>query len=553
VKDSGDYVLTASYSYRNIDGTYTCTQVSSKSQTFGSTTLTLSYTYDANGNILSVSDGTDTTTYTYDDLNQLIWEYNEGAGKAWNYSYDLGGNILTKTEYDYADGETSNPTTVNYTYGDSTWGDLLTAYDGETISHDGIGNPLNLKGWALTWQGGRQLASMSKNDESLSFSYNESGLRTKKTVGTAETSYYYNGTALTAEVTDDYELYFRYDSSGNLIGFTHKAATAETEYFYVKNLQGDILKVIDSTGTVKASYSYDAWGNILTATGDMAEINPLRYRGYYYDTETGWYYLQSRYYDPGIGRFVNADAVLNPSTVLGYSLFAYCVNNPTNMSDTTGNIPFFIITAAIGAVVGAVVGGVVAAKNGGNVWAGIGIGAAAGALIGTGAGMAAGAALAGSITATTGAVMAGGSTLVATVGTGGLGAGASYIANNLSKTVNNLAPAVQSSASKMQQVVEKGKAGELAAGITKNHSHIESLTGTAHYRIPDMLDRSAKILGEVKNYSGTISLTAQLKDFVLWSQLNGYKMYLYTNSKSFTGPLQQLIDNRVIEVFPIGK
>lgn len=166
--------------------------------------------------------------------------------------------------------------------------------------------------------------------------------------------------------------------------------------------------------------------------------------------------------------------------------------------------------------------------------------------------MAAGAALSGSITATTGAVMAGGSTLVATVGTGGLGAGATYIANNLSQAANNLAPAAQTAASKMQQVYEKGKAGELVANITKNHAHIDSLTGTAKYRIPDMLDRSARILGEVKNYSGTISLTAQLKDFALWSQLNGYQMHLYTNSTSFTGPLQQLIDNGVIQVFPIG-
>ncbi len=67
-----------------------------------------------------------------------------------------------------------------------------------------------------------------------------------------------------------------------------------------------------------------------------------------------------------------------------------------------------------------------------------------------------------------------------------------------------------------------------------------------------VLDRSARILGEVKNYSGTISLTAQLKDFALWSQLNGYQMHLYTNSTSFTGPLQQLIDSGVIQVFPIG-
>lgn len=122
------------------------------------------------------------------------------------------------------------------------------------------------------------------------------------------------------------------------------------------------------------------------------------------------------------------------------------------MTDETGDLPFFAITAAIGAVVGAVVGGVVAAKNGKNVWAGIGIGAAAGALIGTGAGMAAGAALAGSITATTGAVMAGGSALVTTVATGGIGAGVTYIANNLQHAGNEISTAI---ATTTQKIVSK--------------------------------------------------------------------------------------------------
>ena len=222
------------------------------------------------------------------------------------------------------------------------------------------------------------------------------------------------------------------------------------------------------------------------------------------------------------------------------------------MTDTTGNIPFFVITAALGAVVGAIVGGVIASQNGSDIWSGISIGAAAGALIGTGAGMLAGAALAGSITATTSAVMAGGSALVTTVSTGGVGAGVAYIANNLSQAINNLTPAVQATTRKMQDIAAKGKTGEVLSGITKNTSHIPSLTGTASYRIPDMLDHSTRILGEVKNYSGTISLTSQLRDFVLWSQLNGYQMHLYTNSTSFTGPLQQLIDADVIKVFPIG-
>ena len=172
----------------------------------------------------------------------------------------------------------------------------------------------------------------------------------------------------------------------------------------------------------------------------------------------------------------------------------------------------------------------------------------AGALIGTGAGMAAGAALTGSITATTGAVIAGGSALVSTVATGGLGAGATYIANNLSQSVNNAAPAVQAGATKMQQVAAKGRAGEVASGLVKNTKHIPSLTGTASYWIPDGLTDT--ILAEVKNYSGTLSYTNQLKDFVLYSQSNGLEMHLYTNAH-LTGPLQQAVDSGLIQVFPL--
>ena len=226
------------------------------------------------------------------------------------------------------------------------------------------------------------------------------------------------------------------------------------------------------------------------------------------------------------------------------------MNNPVTLSDNTGNWPFFAVTAVIGAVVGAVVGGVVAANNGGNIWAGIGIGAAAGALIGTGFGMGAGAALAGSITASTGAVMAGGSALLGTVATGGLGAGVTYVANNLSQAVNNTAPIVQAGASKMQQVAAKGKAGEIASGLVKNTKQIPSFTGTASYRIPDGLDTTKKILSEVKNYSGTLSYTSQLRDFVLWSQANGYQMHLYTNAR-LTGPLQQAVDSGLIQLFPL--
>ena len=391
----------------------------------------------------------------------------------------------------------------------------------------------------------------------MSYRYNDSGVRIRKSVNGVATDYLVDGTNIIAEKTGNNTIWYYYDAAGLRVGFTYN----NIPYYYIYNAQGDVIGLFNVSQQIVARYNYDAWGKIIsvtdgsgaeiTDTTHIAHVNPFRYRGYYYDAETGFYYVSSRYYDPEIGRWINADALVDQNSVLGYNLFAYCRNNPVNMTDTTGNLPFFAITAAIGAVVGAVVGGVVAAKNGGNVWAGVGIGATAGALIGTGAGMAAGAALAGSITATTGAVMAGGSALVATVGTGGLGAGATYIANNLSQAANNLAPAAQTAASKMQEVATKGKAGEALSGLAKNTSHIPSLTGTASYRIPDGLDAGMRILSEVKNYSGTLSYTNQLKDFVMWSQANGYQMHLYTNA-TLTGPLQQVVDSGIIQLFPLG-
>ena len=315
-------------------------------------------TYDANGNIATAGIDGKTPTYEYDDLGQLVWEKNAAAGKAWNYTYDNGGNILSRTEYACSSSGTvsGSGTTTSYTYGDAEWGDLLTAYDGEEITYDGIGNPLSYRGWTMSWQGGRQLSSMTKGSDMLSFAYNESGLRTSKAVNGVTHSYVWQGSKLAADITDAYALYLHYDSAGDVIGFTRTANGADAEYFYVKNLQGDILKVITATGTEAATYTYDAWGKLLTSTGDMADVNPLRYRGYYYDIETQLYYVSSRYYDPAICRFTSVDSV----EALGanddfasLNLFAYCGNSPVARQDDNG---YLWANVLIGAVVGAVAG-----------------------------------------------------------------------------------------------------------------------------------------------------------------------------------------------------
>ena len=107
-------------------------------------------------------------------------------------------------------------------------------------------------------------------------------------------------------------------------------------YFYQKNLQGDIVAVLTDDGYTVASYTYDAWGKV-TSSGSIAQINPIRYRGYYYDTDTGFYYLQSRYYDPAVKRFINADSYVNANgDFIGFNMYAYCGNNSIFYKDSTG-------------------------------------------------------------------------------------------------------------------------------------------------------------------------------------------------------------------------
>lgn len=125
---------------------------------------------------------------------------------------------------------------------------------------------------------------------------------------------------------------FIYDNQGLpfALNYSTNNGSSFTTYYYVLNLQGDVVKLVTASGTEAASYAYDAWGNLLSASGSMAYTNPLRYRGYYYDAETRFYYLQSRYYDPVYHRFINADsyASTNATNATACNMFAYCYNNP---------------------------------------------------------------------------------------------------------------------------------------------------------------------------------------------------------------------------------
>ena len=322
-------------------------------QTITQSGTTLTYAYDDAGNITSVSDGAKTISYEYDLLGQLTRvndPYDTTAssnGTTWKYAYDQGGNIQSKTAYAFTTGTVGTAIkTDSFTYGDANWKDKLTAFNGQAITYDEIGNPTNDGTWNYTWIGGRQMRAMYKGEfgeqgyDEITFEYNENGLRTKKTrmyyddatgdIGYKATNYTLHGKNIVHLSDGSNNLHFFYDAQNKPTVVIFNG----TAYAYLYNLQGDVIGLVDSNGTKMVSYTYDAWGKMLSKTGTLAgalgTIQPFRYRGYVYDEETGLYYLRSRYYNPCVQRFVNADIAMHRS------MFTYCCNTPVNCFDNDG-------------------------------------------------------------------------------------------------------------------------------------------------------------------------------------------------------------------------
>ena len=348
-------------------GTYT-TALSYVAGTNGSQTALVSsyrngadaaiqYTYDANGNITHIQQDTAHIYYQYDALNQLIREDNSALNKSIVYTYDDRGNLLTKQEYAYvADGGTLGEPTDTIAYGydsaNQQWADQLTSYDGEAIRYDASGNPTTYRGYTMTWQG-RRLTGATDGTTTTAYTYDENGLRTQKTVNGTATQYRYHGSVLISQVSGSDNLLFSYDANGNVVAVNYNG----TYYYYVRNGQNDVIRLIDGSNNSVVEYSYDSWGKQISCTGSLASTlgtqNPFRYRGYVYDTETGLYYLQTRYYDPEVGRFINADIYVSTGQgVLGNNMYTYCGNNPIVRADDEGDFWNFAIGAAVGAIAG---------------------------------------------------------------------------------------------------------------------------------------------------------------------------------------------------------
>ena len=276
-------------------------------------------------------------------------------------AYDTAGNIRSITK----DGAV----TKSFGYTNPSWPDLLTSvtangttkdilYEGQTRTSDvpSSGNPItyyNGKDYAFTWTKGRQLASATVDGKQVSYTYDMSGVRTSKTVnGTT-----YNYTTLSGKVMrqtwGSKSLEFVYDDGNQPFAMIYNDGSTSTLYYYVLNAQGDVIALLNANGTLAASYNYGAWGNYsvhddkgakITKASFIGHINPLRYRGYYYDRETRLYYLQSRYYDFANCRFINADtfATTDANGFLSANMFAYCENNPIMRSDPSGDMAFLV-------------------------------------------------------------------------------------------------------------------------------------------------------------------------------------------------------------------
>ena len=315
------------------------------SQIILSNGTTLSYGYDAEERITSVTESytvagtsvTNTTLYTYDALGQLLTE-------------TVNGEVVNSMEYDNY-GNITKKNGKTYTYGDTVWKDLLTKVgtgENADIVYDAQGNPTQYLGHTLTWEKGRQLKSFDSNI----YTYNATGIRTSKTVNGVKHTYMLEGSKILCEKWENHTLLPLYDNEEGVCGVLYD----HVPYYFAKNLQGDVIAILDKDAQTVARYTYDAWGVCTNATTytdltngiDIATVNPFRYRGYYYDKETSLYYLQSRYYDPNVCRFVSEDAVEVITLHDKFqNLYTYCANNSVFAYDTLGYFPILLVVGTV--------------------------------------------------------------------------------------------------------------------------------------------------------------------------------------------------------------
>ncbi|MBA4601050.1 MAG: RHS repeat-associated core domain-containing protein [Thermoactinomyces sp.] len=293
---------------------------------YGNPIDSFSYTYDTKGNITSITSKSGTTTYEYDELDQLIKE-TAPDGTITEYTYDAAGNRTSKKVT--RDGST---TTTTYTYDDV---DQLTAVNGQAYTYDKNGNLTNDGSKTYAYDAENRLTRVQSGSDTVQFAYRADGMRTSMTTSTGTTYFHYDenkNVSFETNTSGQVVASYTFDGENRPVSMTKDGQT----YYFQLNGQGDVIALTDANGNVVATYAYDAYGRITSHTGTFK--SPYLYRGYRYDWETGLYYLQSRYYNPDMGRFLTRDTdsgeEMEPLTLNKY---IYAVNNPVMNVDSDGN------------------------------------------------------------------------------------------------------------------------------------------------------------------------------------------------------------------------
>ena len=401
------------YYYLDINTSRTTSRVSRVVETLNNTVKTTVLEYDDYGNITSITENDVLKRkYYYDSHNRLARVDSNGMGLV--YEYDSNGNILSKKKYSLTTtgelGTLSN--TISYGYS-STRKNVLTSYNGTSFSTNYLGAPTTINGYTASYSNGKlyklnkvktfstgfepvfptaeisepnKAIDTSKEVTEYEYTYNSEGLRTKKTYTYSPgmqslisyekaryTTYTYTGSRLDKE---DLTIVYNDDSTctvkyvykyigDELVGLTFTKDSVTTDYYFEKNVFGDIIKIYNSNQVLVGSYTYDAYGKCTasgTANDSIAYWNHIRYRGYYYDDETQLFYCNSRYYSPELCRWISPDSIeyLDPESINGLNLYCYCMNNPIMYADPSGHMPEWLQWTLGGLIAVVAIGGSIA-------------------------------------------------------------------------------------------------------------------------------------------------------------------------------------------------
>lgn len=352
--------INKNYTYETtiLDGTtYYTGRVKSFEYTSGNNQLMkYVYAYDKYNNITNIMGYENNVLVyqednAYDIYNQLITQYVLAKDKeiGSEYFYDSRGNISGYYALDIRSNQVIY--SYNFFYNQNGNKNKLVKVESNTtgeeynIEYSANGEPSLYLGWTISYDM-KNITTVLNSNYEINYTYNASGIRTSKVLtknnSTTSIEYILDGTNIIKEIRsgeNNATLQYFYDSNNEIVGFTYN----NVKYLYLKNLQKDIIGIVDSNNNIVVKYYYNAYGRIINKVDisgiNLSEINPFRYRSYYQDDETGWYYLNSRYYDVETLRFITMDDIdyLGASgSVLSYNLYSYCENNPVNNIDSSG-------------------------------------------------------------------------------------------------------------------------------------------------------------------------------------------------------------------------